>query len=155
MTLVWLYGFSSWLYVIAWLYNSGTLLSFFCMVIHFFCVVMSFCVVIQLSRGYMILCRGYLVHLSVYMVFHGYMTFPWLYGSFALLNVFSSWLYVIAWLYNSGTLVSFFCMVIHFVCVVISFCVVIQLSRGYMVLCRGDLVHLSVYMVFSGYMTFI
>jgi len=38
-------------------------------------------VVIQLSRGYMVLCRGYLVHLSVYMVFRGYMTFPWLYGS--------------------------------------------------------------------------
>ena len=53
----------------------------FAMVIHFFRVVISFCVVIQLSRGYMVLFHGYLVHLHVCMVFRGYMTFPWLYGS--------------------------------------------------------------------------
>jgi len=37
MTLVWLYGFSAWLYHFAWLYNS---------------------------RGYMLLWRGYLVHFA-------------------------------------------------------------------------------------------
>ena len=110
--------------------------------------------VIQLSRGHVLLWRGYLGHLRVYTVFRAYMTFPLLYGSFAWLNGFSSWLYVIAWLYNSGPLISFFCMVIHFFRVVISFCAVIQLSRGYMVLCHGYLVHLNVYMVFRGYMTF-
>ena len=116
--------FSSWLYVIAWLYNSGTLISFFCMVIHFFCVVISFCVVIQLSRGYMVLCRGYLVHLSVYVVFRGYMTFPWLYGSpwlcdfsvairfFCVLNGFCSCLYVIARVYDFGVVMWFSTVII-------------------------------------------
>ena len=47
----WLYTSSAWLYHFAWLYN------------------------------FRVLCHGYLVHLSVYMVFRGYMTFPWLYGS--------------------------------------------------------------------------
>jgi len=76
-------------------------------------VVIWFCVVIQLSRGYMLLWRGYIVHLRVYMVFHGYMTFPWLYCSFAWLNGFSSWLYVIAWLYDFGALISSFWVVIR------------------------------------------
>ena len=86
----------------------------------------------------MLLCRGYLVHLCVYMVFRGYMTFPWLYGSFAWLNGFprgymllrgyitpahlyrsfawlntsSAWLYHFAWLYNFRVVIWFFAMVI-------------------------------------------
>jgi len=60
--------------------------------------------------------------------FRDCMSFPWLYGSFAWLNGFSSWLYVIAWLYNSGTLI-------------------IVLLHGYTRLPRG-------YIILRGYTTF-
>ena len=58
-----------------------------------------------------------------YMLLRGYITPAHLYRSFAWLYTFSAWLYHFAWLYN------------------------------FRVLCRGYLVDLSVYMVFSGYMT--
>jgi len=48
------------------------------------------------------------------MVCRGYMTFPWLYGSFAWFNGCSSWLYVTACIYDFGALISLFCVVLPF-----------------------------------------
>jgi len=129
MTLPWLYGsfawlngFSSWLYVITWLYDFGALISFFCVLIPFFRVVRSFWMVKQLSRGYMLRWRGYSVYFGCLYGFPWFCDFSVVIRFFCCFSYrFSAWLYVIAWLYNFG--------------------VVIVLLGGYTAMCRNALQH--------------